>query len=112
MNILKNNIMIAEFMGAKKLKASYIEAYIFPIYPNCTETLLNYVIETNNFKYHTSWDWLMPVIKKCNKTTSGYKLPAAYEQIEHALIELNQEKIYAAIIKFIKTYNQIAYGNK
>jgi hypothetical protein len=108
--ILENNVRIAEFMGAEKIQypAPIYGIYKFPVSPDKKHTKMDAIY----FEYHTSWDWLFPVIKKCNETTIGYALPAAYEQIENALIELNREKVYAAIIKFIKTYNQIAYGNK
>jgi hypothetical protein len=43
-----NNKLIAEFMGGEK--------------PERTSDLRHFIEEHHN--YHTSWDWLMPVIEK------------------------------------------------
>jgi hypothetical protein len=102
--ILENNILIAEFMGAKKIKypAPIYGIYKFPVSPDKKHLKIDAIY----FEYHNSWEWLIPAIKKCNETTRGYKLPAKYLRIENALIELNREKVYSTIIEFIKSYNQ------
>jgi len=51
-----DNEIIAEFMGA-------INCDIGLWYFDLPEGLRKYFI-TNNLSYHTSWDWLMPVVEK------------------------------------------------
>ena len=57
---MNDNKLIAEFMGEKFTDASGVVQG------------LNYkLIEkkhgegNNGFRFHTSWDWLMPVVQKC-----------------------------------------------
>ena len=52
MNTIENNKMIAEFMGLEMLNDLQIK------------TPKDGGIFLSELKYHTSWDWLMPVIKK------------------------------------------------
>jgi len=61
---IKGNKLIAEFMGGKHNGGSYYKFYygidIVGVEENCRPDSW---IETN-LKYHTSWDWLMPVVTK------------------------------------------------
>ena len=52
---MKNNKLIAEFMGYIKYSEQHHDLY-------CEET--GELGEFKNLQYHTSWDWLMPVIEK------------------------------------------------
>ena len=90
---MKNNKLIAEFMRLKK--------------HNKTEFLHNNLIcSYKTMEYHTSWDWLMPVVEKIN--WHGYPLEGlnlannVYCACGMAKIEL----IYKAVIEFIKWYNK------
>jgi hypothetical protein len=51
-NKMKDNKLIAEFMGI--------------VYPKLDNVIVidNVVIKENELQYHTSWDWLMPVVEK------------------------------------------------
>ena len=66
--IIKNNKLIAEYMGLEKGVAYYIPNY---------EKHCKFSYDTTNLffpeelKYHESWDWLMPVIEKLAKNTLG-----------------------------------------
>jgi len=51
------------------------------------------------FNYHTSWDWLIPVVDKC------YEVAESVEQckvIRHALEETDKEYLYRAVVRFIQ----------
>tara|TARA_R100001443_G_scaffold105969_1_gene115197 strand:+ start:518 stop:883 length:366 start_codon:yes stop_codon:yes gene_type:complete len=62
-------------------------------------------------KYHTDWNWLMPVVDKI-KSISG-KLPTHIGNIpndedweSNNFLSTNIEETYRAVIEFIKDYNQ------
>ena len=94
---MKNNKLIAEFMGIESDNAKMRgHLYECPVTAEYVSTL----------KYHTSWDWLMPVVKKCFDTQH-------IEEGQHYFINwVVQEKtfdidvVYAQIVEFIKDYNK------
>ena len=85
---MEDNKLIAEFMGVGKL----------------------YEAQSSNQwnQYHTSWDWLMPVLSKIlditfsddEKETSDSEY---FYNIRDCVPDINHT--YKAIIEFIKTYN-------
>ena len=96
---MKDNKLIAEFMGLEFSKGEYYR----PLY-NSGDW-----IPENELQYHTSWDWLMPVVKKCYETEIVVQ-PAVEGGcsglITFPLIGLPyMESTYNAVVKFIKEYN-------
>ena len=81
---MNNNKLIAEFMG---LVVSDSDNYTSELHTNVDADL----------KYHTSWDWLMPVVHKI-KDSSG-------QGIFMMEIGLPIEHVYNAVVEFIKEYN-------
>jgi len=84
---MNNNKLIAEFMGY-----IYEDDILVPEEP----------------QYHTSWDWLMPVVSKClvgeaeqSEEISNTTIKNIYEGI------CNQDisHAYKSVVEFIKTYN-------
>ncbi len=66
------------------------------------------VVPINSMKYHSSWDWLMPVIQKCllgeaeqSEEISNTTIKNIYEGI------CNQDILFAykSVIQFIKDQN-------
>ena len=55
-----------------------------------------------NLKYHSSWDWLMPVIQKIRNTDKD--MPLMYYT---ALIEGDIERMHKEVIKCITAHNDI-----
>ena len=53
---MKDNKLIAEFMGHDTYESN---GYIMVRYSDNNERTLQ------DTHYHTSWDWLMPVVEKC-----------------------------------------------
>ena len=89
MNTQENNKMIAEFMG-KEIYQHYHES-----------------------NYHSSWDWLMPVVEKIESlgyvfTIQGGK--AEYgEMISETrcfIAENKRSSTYNAVVEFINQYNK------
>jgi hypothetical protein len=118
--MLENNRLIAEFMqlepsvevmGSSKLYYK-IKGY---------QRHDSLIASEDEFEYHLSFDWLMPVIEKiegqgtiveiwlclaksCRITTTGFKKPT----IRIANTESNSliDAVYEAVIEYIKWYNQ------
>ena len=87
---MEDNKLIAEFMG--------YESYKFRGYTM-------FVYEENNHRadvdlhYHTSWDWLMPVVNKCMQTGDNTD---EWDALYDALSTVNKTNIHEAVVEFIK----------
>lgn len=119
MNIEKSNKLIAEFMGIKTYRGGkgIGKGQIFyrGANPNHFKS-----VSQNTLHYHSSWDWLMPVVEKIEglgwEVQIGYHLYAKESEIlvhdsgdSHHWTYRNSSKIqavYEAVIEFIKFYNE------
>ena len=99
---MKNNKLIAEFMGVEKT------------YNPSTEKVLSYAVNDDvqclphELQYHTSWDWLMPVVAKILDNafydiglTSMEDFYSIKENIPY------MDETYKSVVEFIKTYNDV-----
>jgi len=95
--IFKNNKLIAEFMGGKynvDLQFTIAQEEIWlPIYGICN-------FRRKGLKYHSSWDWLIPVIENIDHLQHEPVM-----SIENALSTRSIDNTYKAVIEFIKEYN-------
>tara|TARA_R110000787_G_scaffold36651_5_gene93402 strand:+ start:3404 stop:3679 length:276 start_codon:yes stop_codon:yes gene_type:complete len=89
---MKENKLIAEFMGM-----NYGD-------PNDNSVMIqmtpqgNEVVPINSMEYHSSWDWLMPVVEKI------YQLGLDNESallVRDAVAEANLDSTYKAVVEFI-----------
>ena len=105
MNTQENNKIIAEFMGITPN-----EAGVYHVSKH-----KGYSLE--NLLYHTSWDWLMPVVEKiesilpCDSIiTIEYKdcrIPVNESGFDIVTNEETKiEAVYKAVVEFINQYNQ------
>jgi hypothetical protein len=132
--IIKNNVLIALFMGAKKLdKTSGLQdpstclEMIHPLYGD----ELEYIGKTS-LEYHKSWDFLMPVVEKIeslgvstdihyycasknqtlrmtvNPTEDNTVLFLGYSfQYDRSKYHTKKiDAVYESVIEFIKWYNK------
>lgn len=122
--ILKNNKLIAEFMGY--IYSGHAKAWGIGNAKNIGERMFNgkmykNVIKAEKFEeklfFHSSWDWLMPVIAKCTDTFKNYQYDSEeYEYITeeifhpdyclNAFMNNDIEDIYERVVLYIKYHNK------
>ena len=113
----ENNKLIAEFMGLE-LEETLLGVYVYArkeqshIKINDIKTEF---YEPSELLYHTSWDWLMPVVKEIDDL--GYEEYSDVELsnreeglgllhiIQDALKDVSIRGVYDAVMDFIKWYN-------
>lgn len=87
---MKENKLIAEFMGFHRTEKGYIVGGFGDGTFGLAEEL----------HFHTSWDWLIPVVEKC------FQEDGKHYVINDALLTINIDEVYEAVVKFIKEYNK------
>ena len=84
-NKMKDNRIIAEFMGSN---LNGLESWQYE----------------EELQYHTSWDWLMPVVSKITRDEQYWE-----EDYREYLMDIvpygHIEDTYDAVVQFIKQYN-------
>ena len=80
---MKNNKLIGDFMDIRSTGLS--------------------VYKESAYKYHESWDWLMPVVQKCFDTQQPEE--GQHYFINESLLTMKIEVVYDRVVEFIKTYN-------
>tara|TARA_R110000751_G_scaffold6143_3_gene26668 strand:+ start:139 stop:429 length:291 start_codon:yes stop_codon:yes gene_type:complete len=91
-----NNKLIAEFMGWDIQNQTTIPTNIH---------LSNLEFdngEVMELKYHTEWNWLMPVIHKCFDVSDDGDMV----DIMHHLQVADMKPTYKAVVEFINQYNK------
>ena len=97
MKNIENNKLIAEFMGAEPLYL--IESVEYEMYEVFDFIEYGVLTMDDKLKFHTSWDWLMPVIDKCYQEHMS-------KHIADAVMTCDKDKAYQAVIEFINEYNK------
>ena len=101
---MKENKIIAEFMGGQYVDEHLIEFENFYSikdigdefeYTNCFDS-------DNELKFHSSWDWLMPVANEIIKSREEQNADWDLTDLKYALCTTNIEWVYKAVINFIK----------
>jgi|TARA_R110000782_G_scaffold117475_1_gene207868 hypothetical protein len=94
-----DNKLIAEFMGFTKDSK---DLYLIDDYNlrGEDEYQATYVSE---MKFHTSWDWLMPVVAKCRNESNPED--SHWEAIYYSLEECDIDVTHHAVVEFITHYN-------
>jgi hypothetical protein len=105
---MNDNKLIAEFMGVDIIT---LEQFLVGVQSTIAQIKIGrkdyicpmtegYLLE--HLQYHTSWDWLMPVAKKCINPEDNTE---GWDNLAVALTTCNIEKVYQAVVEFIKEYN-------
>ena len=126
METKENNKLIAEFLFPEMLDKKAIEKNGLEIGKNMIQKMGVYLNDYSNSRYHTSWDWLMPVIIKISKlkislepTDIDYAYPRTFGMMNEEgdlmfrfngfLLHSDKELINAAnkaTIEYIEWYNE------
>jgi len=90
---MKNNKLIAEFMG-------------YDIITEAEKDKFPTVLTTKDVKYHSSWDWLMPVVEKIDNLFGENDIvDDMINKVHNAVLQFNRDITYNAVVEFIKDYN-------
>tara|TARA_R110002051_G_scaffold101896_2_gene173052 strand:+ start:171 stop:494 length:324 start_codon:yes stop_codon:yes gene_type:complete len=104
---MKDNKLIAEFMGVHDEISldsiagnihSWSDSPFFYITEDSKDKVMEGIAKYS--KYHTSWDWLMPVVNKIEIENEGVPL-----QLLDCNLYSEIGEVYQAVVEFIKTYN-------
>ena len=88
---MKDNKLIAEFM---RMELGDDKTMYYDDAEN-----LHPPTPINELKFHSSWDWLMPVVKKCMRTGENTDY---WDDIFDALSLLSISAVYEEVVEFIK----------
>lgn len=111
--IIEGNKLIALFMGATLTEDKRDQEYMFEASPSPEYAAIYWRI--SQMKYHSSWDWLMPVVEKILKNqnkaakfTEQVSSELWYSIFSHQisinlLIDINL--MWQAVVQFIQWYN-------
>lgn len=110
MNVIENNKLIAKFMG-------FINVTPNDPFFNVYENTEGDIIEIRSAEYHSSWDWLIPVVEKIENTDEEYDVRILGQSAEvityegDIIIEMitsptKIESVYKTVVEFIKWYNK------
>lgn len=113
--IIEGSKLIAEFMGYVNVRSvkeypSYRipeHSYEVNTFDGNTETIDTFDLNWD-LCFHSSWDWLMPVVEKCFQAYDSVEDNSSNHQfkLNDALIEINIFSLWKAVIEFITWYNQ------
>lgn len=116
----QGNLLIAEFDGMtykdvsmvnypkdyKVWRIKFPNGQQFEQYGNLQQIVSKYS------KYHTSWDWLMPVVEKIPNKNDYHFLDEEAEKVikelKEALFNVDIEKAWSSVVKYIKWYSSLA----
>ena len=99
-DIMRGNQIIAEFMGWNIKSPTTIPTDLH---------LSNLELDNGNIielKYHTSWDWLMPVANEIIKSRDEQNADWDLTNLKYALQTTNIEYVYKAVVEFINENNK------
>ena len=121
--IIEGNKLIAEFMQLKTIKRDGMsDSYMFVLHPG----FIPREVCPANLEYHTSWDWLMPVVEKIENAPNydfffhilgngAFITTTRVENFRDGSPDIVESKIvhdskidatWLAVVEFIKWYNK------
>ncbi len=109
---MKDNKLIAEFMGYKLTKCNRGQAWERPtlssIHDNYKLHGRLWVENDSYYKWDTSWDWLMPVVQKIGDDYYNTPFDETYAKLTEGYENIwTIEDTYKAVVEFIKQRESI-----
>ena len=95
MDILENNKKIAEFLGLTETDGFYTNSYDSPPFLGYSRTL-------EELGFHSSWDWLIPVINKILFDSFNWQGVRQMKKVQDALISCDIDKAYNEVVIMIE----------
>lgn len=83
--IIAGNRLIAEFMYDKNMDSIFHD------------------LKPNECIYHSSWDWIVPVVEKISRTINKSTFDS--KELYRGFRQVNIELVWSEVIKFIKWHN-------
>ena len=109
---MKNNKLIAEFMGLETPFNEISDATLYTYKGIEEASAITFVVdvELHEMRYHLSWDWLMPVVEKIKILVMEDDSDELYnseewDNITHTLVQIEIKSVYQAVLEFIKNQN-------
>ena len=100
----KNNKLIAEFMGWEYDENN--DWYFTPHRVEVTDGIYDNEIPSDLFEFHSSWDWLMPVVQKIGDEYLNTPFDETYSHLTEQYENIwTLEDTYNAVVEFIKEQN-------
>tara|TARA_R100000951_G_scaffold28632_1_gene24595 strand:- start:29463 stop:29744 length:282 start_codon:yes stop_codon:yes gene_type:complete len=93
---MKDNKLIAEFMGNPTIFNTIHDATLYQV-----KEQGNMTYHVDELQYHSSWDWLMPVLLKCRQENQL----EYFDRVYYALEECDINITYKAVVEFINQNN-------
>ncbi len=101
METIENNKLIAEFMGVKTITIDELKSTLKQNRENgFIHTPQAHVVD--DLKYHTEWNWLMPVI---GKISDFCEEPQELDSLKYSLLSADIKTAYYQVVEFIKEFN-------
>ena len=113
--LIKNNKLIADFIGASKTSNCKDNEMFIPDQTICRIDTIE-LGKGHILKFHKSWDWLMPVVEKISELTSKETFNksnsnVAFYKILSLNIDTSKQHVYKAVVEFINWYNENKKSN-
>lgn len=105
-DIIENNVKITVFMGEKRFNSPFA---VFDMPQHLREGVENQnggsLFDENDMRYHTSWDWLMPVINRITRLGIEHN-DELFLKIGDSFNWININNTYTHVVNYIKCYNE------
>lgn len=102
MELKEKNRLIAEFMWYKTYDHTDSTAIILKEGNEFNSLDIGHI----HTKFHSSWDWLMPVVNEVYNTGLDEQTTNEIGDITHALLDVNINAVHEAVVKFIQMWNK------
>ena len=95
---MKDNKLIAEFMGVEFNKGTFYDMG-YDVFSDGN------LYRGHELKYHTSWDWLIPVAQKL---VDDYSVMDEQDEqdLQQSILNNRIGVVYQIVVELIKLYNQ------